>query len=133
MPRRKSAPSSPPRYVNDEAAKANDVCYKYFPVSVFEVERMGKLFMRGAQSTAVSSRKSFSPFPSDVAEWVTRYFLRDKTTVFDPFAGWGERHAACAADGKAYVGFDSSVAAIAHARGHTCGACAVRAAARTKS
>ena len=103
-------------YVNDEAAIAQDVCYKYFPVSVFEVERMGKLFMRGSQTTATSSRKTFSPFPRDVAEWVVRYFLREKTTVFDPYAGWGERHAACTEDGKAYVGFDISPSAIEHAR-----------------
>ena len=106
------------RYVNDADEIANDVCYKYFPVSVFEVERMGKLFMRGVQSTAVSSRLSFSPFPRDVAEWVARYFLRNRHDVFDPYAGWGERHAACVADGKRYTGYDLSPSAIDHAQVH---------------
>lgn len=103
-------------YVNDEEAKKTDISYKYYPVSVWEVQRMGKLFMRGAQTTSTSSRKTFSPFPTDVAEWVVRYFLRDCSSVFDPYAGWGERHAACRDAGKAYYGLDVSPAAVSHAQ-----------------
>ena len=28
----------------------------------------------------------------DIAEWCAEYHLRDNQIIFDPFAGWGERH-----------------------------------------
>ena len=38
----------------------------------------------------VSSRATYSPFPEDVAEWCSEYFLRNANNIFDPFAGWGK-------------------------------------------
>ena len=71
------------------------VTYKYIPVSVFDVEKAGKNKIRKKQDhNKVSSRATYSPFPEDVAEWCAEYFLRDSQTVFDPFAGWGQRHKA---------------------------------------
>lgn len=97
---------------------SDDVSFKYLPVSVFEVQRLGRQMLRGSQTTAQSSRMTFSPFYSDVAEWVVRFFLQQKTDIFDPFAGWGERHAAATMAGKRYIGHDLSKDAIAHAATH---------------
>ena len=72
-----------------------NVKYKYLPVSVFDVDKIGKIGIRSKQNHAgESSRSSYSPFSPQIAEWCMEYFLRDSTTLFDPFAGWGERHLA---------------------------------------
>ena len=46
------------------------------------------------------------------------YFLRDATTLFDPFAGWGERHIAAKNANKVYLGYDISQNAIEFAKSH---------------
>ena len=72
--------------------------------------------IRGKQHHArISSRATFSPFPRDIAEWCANYYLREATVVFDPFAGWGERHRAVVDAGKTYIGYDISPAAIDYA------------------
>ena len=97
----------------------DDISYKYLPVSVFDVEKLGKKTIRKKQDhNKKSSRSSFSPFPRDVAEWCTKYFLRDSSVVFDPFAGWGERNRAVNDAGKLYIGYDISEKAIKHAKEH---------------
>jgi DNA modification methylase len=63
-----------------------------------------------------SSRDEYSPFPKEIASLCFEFFMRDSTTVFDPFAGWGERGAAAAAHGRNYVGFDLSPSAIEKAK-----------------
>tara|TARA_Y100000389_G_scaffold178606_1_gene191915 strand:- start:350 stop:1084 length:735 start_codon:yes stop_codon:yes gene_type:complete len=99
--------------------KASDISYKYMPVSVFDVEKLGKNTIRKKQDhNKNSSRSSYSPFPQDVAEWCSNYFLRDATFVFDPFAGWGERNKAVNDAGKIYVGYDISEKAIEYAKTH---------------
>ena len=71
----------------------DDISYKYLPVSVFDVAKLGKKTIRKKQNHYKnSSRNSYSPFPLDIAEWCSKYFLRDASVVFDPFAGWGERN-----------------------------------------
>ena len=99
-----------------EMEKAQDISYKYLPVSVFDVAKSGMNAIRGKQHHArISSRATFSPFPRDIAEWCASYYLRDATVVFDPFAGWGERHRAVVDAGKTYIGYDVSPAAIEYA------------------
>ena len=94
-----------------------DISYKYLPVSVFDVAKLGKDTIRKKQDhNKTSSRSSFSPFPRDVAEWCAKYFLRDANMVFDPFAGWGERHKAISDAGKFYIGYDISEKAIKYAK-----------------
>ena len=96
---------------------SEDISYKYMPVSVFDMEKLGKTTIRKNQDhNKTSSRSSFSPFPPDVAEWCAEYFLRDAKVVFDPFAGWGERHKAVSNAGKKYTGFDISQKAIDYAK-----------------
>ena len=57
--------------------KTSDISYKYMPVSVFDVEKLGKSTIRKKQNhNKNSSRSSFSPFPRDVAEWCSNYFKR---------------------------------------------------------
>ena len=93
--------------------KLNDISYKHMPVSVFDVAKMGKKGIRGKRNWSTknkksipSSRSTYSPFPPDVAEWCAQYFLRDKQNIFDPFAGWGERHKAIKDASKNYIGYN---------------------------
>ena len=93
------------------------ITYKYIPVSVFDVEKAGKNKIRKKQDhNKVSSRATYSPFPEDVAEWCSEYFLRDANNIFDPFAGWGQRHKAVVDKGKNYTGYDISPQAIKYAK-----------------
>ncbi len=86
------------------------------PVSVMEIGKMGKQGIRGeSDHNNQSSRAGYSAFPWEVAETCTALFLRDSTTVVDPFAGWGERGAAMQKHGRRYVGFDLSEEAIRNA------------------
>ena len=97
--------------------KKSDVNYKYIPVSVFDVEKMGKKTIRGKQNhTKSSNRNTYSPFPIDVGEWCAEYFLRDSNIIFDPFAGWGERNKTIIESGKCYIGYDISQKAIDYAK-----------------
>ena len=64
-----------------------------------------KIGIRSKQNHAgQSSRSTYSPFSPQIAEWCMEYFLRDTTTIFDPFAGWGERHVAAKTFEKVYIG-----------------------------
>lgn len=84
------------------------------PVSVIDIAPQKK---REKQDHAQkSSRASYSPFPQEVADLCFQYFMRDATHVFDPFAGWGERHLAAKKFGKSYTGYDCSPDAIARAK-----------------
>lgn len=95
----------------------SDIQYKYMPVSIFDVEKVGKLGIRGKQKhNKSSSRSSFSPFSPQIAEWCCEYFLRDASLIFDPFAGWGERHFACKNANKTYIGYDISQQAVDFAK-----------------
>ena len=91
--------------------KKNDISYKYMPISIFDVAPKGKKGIRGKRNwsktkTVPSSRASYSPFPLDVGEWCAEYFLKNKHNIFDPFAGWGERHKVIKDSGKNYIGYD---------------------------
>ena len=93
------------------------ITYKYIPVSVFDVEKAGKNKIRKKQDhNKVSSRATYSPFPEDVAEWCSEYFLRDANNIFDPYAGWGQRHKAVIEKGKNYTGYDISPQAVKYAK-----------------
>lgn len=95
----------------------NDISYKYLPVSVFDVKPSGKKGIRGKQyHNKKSSRATYSPFPQDIAEWCAEYHLRDNQIIFDPFAGWGERHNAIKNANKTYIGYDISQKAIVNAK-----------------
>lgn len=84
------------------------------PVSVIDVAAGERRSHGGHGST--SSRAEFSGFPAEVASLCAQLYLRDADVVFDPFAGWGERHYHVARAGKQYVGFDTSPEAVAFAR-----------------
>ena len=87
------------------------------PVSVFDVDKIGKIGIRGKQKHAgQSSRSTYSPFSPQIAEWCMEYFLRDSNIIFDPFAGWGERHKAASDADKTYIGYDLSKDAIEFAK-----------------
>ena len=100
--------------IND---KKNDISYKYLPVSVFDVKPSGMKGIRGKQChNKKSSRLTYSPFPQDIAEWCAEFHLRDNQIIFDPFAGWGERHNAIKKANKKYIGYDISQKAIDNAK-----------------
>jgi len=80
------------------------------PVSVIDIFAQGK--RKNENHNATSSRANYSPFPIEIATLCAEFFLRDATTVFDPFAGWGERGAAVLKTGKKYIGYDLSPEAI---------------------
>jgi hypothetical protein len=87
------------------------------PVSVIEIAPMGKQGIRGdSDHNKQSSRSGYSAFPWEIAETCAALFLRDSALTVDPFAGWGERHAAMVRHGKKYTGFDLSPEAIASAK-----------------
>ena len=53
----------------------SNIKYKYLPVSVFDVEKIGKIGIRNKQNHAgQSSRSSYSPFSPQIAEWCMEYF-----------------------------------------------------------
>jgi len=102
-----------------QSKQTTNIIYKYLPVSVFDMDKIGKIGIRGQQShSKQSSRSSYSPFSPQIAEWCMEYFLRDATTLFDPFAGWGERHVAAKNANKVYLGYDISQNAIEFAKSH---------------
>ena len=102
--------------IEEEKVK-QDISYKYMPVSVYDVKPIGMKGIRGKQHhDKKSSRSTYSPFPNDIAEWCAEYHLRDCQIIFDPFAGWGERHCAIKSANKTYIGYDISEKAIKNAQ-----------------
>lgn len=89
------------------------------PVSIIELERGKKnqsTHVRKSFEMSKSSRANYSPFPREVAMLSYEFYLRDCKTIFDPFAGWGERHYYAKAYGKTYTGYDTSPTAIRFAK-----------------
>jgi len=84
------------------------------PVSVIDLTAQGK--RKNEDHDNVSSRANYSGFPNDIAELCYSFYLRDSTCIFDPFAGWGERHHFANKYGKVYLGFDTSQEAIEKAK-----------------
>jgi|TARA_R110002167_G_C12510261_1_gene637170 hypothetical protein len=82
------------------------------PVSVIDVEKS----KRGSHKDGESSRAGYSTFPPEVSDLCYELFLRDSTHVFDPFAGWGDRHAKALEHGVRYTGYDVSGKSIAKAK-----------------
>ena len=80
------------------------------PVSVIDIMAQGK--RKNENHASTSSRDNYSPFPNEIATLCCEFFLRDATAIFDPFAGWGERHATALKFGKKYIGFDTSQEAV---------------------
>lgn len=105
--------------MQDSLFKADEIEVKsprfdFLPVSVFNI---GPQHERNQENHATaSSRQNFSPFPKEVGQLVVEYFLKGHGNIFDPFAGWGERHLAAKTFGKNYTGFDFSPEAITHAK-----------------
>ena len=94
--------------------------YTIYPVSVIDCEKVGKKGLRTGvkdkDGNIKSSRAEFSPFNMEIGTLSAEFFLRDAATVFDPFAGWGERHRCCKDVSRNYIGYDKSPAAIKYAK-----------------
>jgi DNA modification methylase len=88
------------------------------PVSVIDVWKQSNHLREMGGHSKQSSRQQFSPFPEEVCRVCYELYLRDCKEIFDPFAGWGERHFYAKEYGKSYTGFDISPLAIQHARDH---------------
>jgi DNA modification methylase len=86
---------------------------KIIPVSVIDIAAQKK--RKNENHANTSSRANYSPFPSEIADLCYEFYLRDAERVFDPFAGWGERHSKAIEWGKAYTGVDISPVAITSA------------------
>ena len=86
------------------------------PVSVIDIQPLGKQGIRGDDNhDKKSSRSGYSAFPHEIAELCSSLFLKNKSLVVDPFAGWGERGSYCKKHDVPYVGFDISTRAIENA------------------
>jgi len=87
------------------------------PVSVIDLYAQKKNERRsdGGHSNT-SSRNEYSPFPEEVARLCYELYLRDRKTIFDPFAGWGERGFYAKQYSKEYIGFDINQDAIDYAK-----------------
>lgn len=84
------------------------------PTSVIDIEPQKKRI--GENHGTTSSRANYSPFPKEITTLCYEFYLRDSHDIFDPFAGWGERHRGALDHGFNYVGFDISSVAIAKAK-----------------
>ncbi|MCP5016238.1 MAG: hypothetical protein GY938_13345 [Ketobacter sp.] len=86
------------------------------PVSVIDVWAQNSHLRDVGSHDNKSSRQQYSPFPEEVARVCYELYLRNCEHIFDPFAGWGERHSYAKEYGKEYVGFDINPLAIQHAK-----------------
>lgn len=96
--------------VQEEAFTAPADEIRIMPVSVIDIAAQKKRI--GENHGSTSSRANYSPFPEEIADLCYQFYLRDATKVFDPFAGWGERHSKAIEWGKEYIGTDISQSAI---------------------
>jgi DNA modification methylase len=87
------------------------------PTSVIDLYAQSKSVRRDTGGhNSKSSRAEYSPFPEEIARLCYELYLRDKTAIFDPFAGWGERGFYAKQYGMNYTGFDINPVAIEYAR-----------------
>ena len=89
--------------------------YTVLPISVIDIGRPKIPKRTNKISDNKSSRQGFSSFPMEIGTLCANFFLENKTMIFDPFAGWGERHKCCENEGLNYIGFDASQDAIDYA------------------
>lgn len=92
--------------------------YSIYPVSVIDCKKP-KNKMRGSQKKngiIQSSRAEYSPFQFEIGSLCAEFYCRDTSLIFDPFAGWGERHKCCLDASRNYYGIDKSAAAIKYAK-----------------
>lgn len=83
---------------------------KIIPVSVIDIAAQKK--RKNEDHSNVSSRANYSPFPEEISDLCYEFFLREACIIFDPFAGWGERHKKALEYGKKYIGIDISEKAV---------------------
>ena len=89
------------------------------PTSVIDLEAQTKnknKRKKGEGNFDDSSRKVMSHHPRETCLMVYELFLRSATHVFDPFAGFGQRHFYAKQYGKFYTGYDISKANIDQAK-----------------
>ena len=80
------------------------------PTSVIDIEAQKKRVNEDHNNQ--SSRASYSPFPKEISTLCCEFFLKNCKTVFDPFAGWGDRANAAKQYNLNYIGYDISQKAI---------------------
>jgi DNA modification methylase len=85
------------------------------PTSVIDVAAADQRRSQGGQDDD-SSRKQHSNFFPEISDLVYQLFLHDAKSVYDPFAGWGERGDGARRHGKQYFGVDINPAAIEYAK-----------------
>ena len=101
-----------------EAAVTENREMSIIPVSVIDVWKQNSHLRDIGCHENKSSRQQYSPFPEEVARVCYELYLRDCERIFDPFAGWGERHLYAKEYAKQYTGFDVNPLAIQHAADH---------------
>jgi hypothetical protein len=89
------------------------------PCSVIDLEAQTKnknKRKKGEGNFEDSSRKVMSHHPKETCLIVYELFLRNARSIFDPFAGFGQRHFYAKQFGKFYTGYDCSQPNIAEAK-----------------
>jgi hypothetical protein len=89
--------------------------YDILPKSIITVPRQNtKKNIRGKNHKweGHSTRSSFSPFNIPIGDFAVKYYLKDCTQLYDPWAGWGERHKIAKDNNIPYFGYDISPTAI---------------------
>lgn len=97
---------------------SKEVFTRVIPLSIVDVKK-GQSDRRKGDSANQSSRAHYSHFPEEVAHLCIDLFFRNCHTIFDPFAGWGERHFHIKEKGRkdlTYTGFDLNPKAIEYAK-----------------
>jgi hypothetical protein len=102
----------PASLFGDDQLKGGRPRIDVLPCSVLEIgPQAGERRETGGHDT-MSSRTEYSHFPAEVGSLCMQLYLRECDQLFDPFAGWGERHADAVAANKMYIGYDISPEAI---------------------
>jgi len=82
------------------------------PCSVVEIGPQAGDRREAGGHDSTSSRADYSHFPAEVGSLCMQLYLRECASIFDPFAGWGERHSDAVTAGKQYIGYDINPHAI---------------------
>lgn len=95
--------------------EAPDTFLSELPVSVIEIKKQNSGRRTVGNQSTTSSRTEYSHFPPEINTLCLEFYLRDSRSIFDPFAGWGERGKLAKDYDKNYTGFDINPNAIAAA------------------
>lgn len=103
----------PEKLNENQDEKKDGNYYDVLPVSVIDISKAPKTEYRNdIDFDKDSSRSIYSSFSMEACQLAYQHYLRDCKNIFDPFAGWGERHFYALKNKKNYTGYDINPEAI---------------------